>query len=173
MRHLPVAGKALSLLFAAIVLAACSSSDTQEQGSTDAQQTESARQEQIAAQQQQQARADQMRWEEVVADHGNVFYFDFDSYTLRPEALDALNAHIGLLQDNDRTVRLEGHTDERGTREYNMALGERRANSVRDYMVANGIASYRIETVSYGEERPVAYGSGEANWSQNRRVELK
>ena len=70
-------------------------------------------------------------------------------------------------------VRLEGHTDERGTREYNMALGERRANAVRDFMVANGIAGSRIETVSYGEERPVAYGSGESNWSQNRRVELK
>ena len=70
-------------------------------------------------------------------------------------------------------MRLEGHTDERGTREYNMALGERRANAVRDYMVANGIASYRIESVSYGEERPVAYGSGESNWAQNRRVELK
>jgi peptidoglycan-associated lipoprotein len=173
MKHLPVAGKAFSLLFAAIFLVACSGSDTKEQEAEAQAQAQAEEQAQIAAQQQQQARADQMRWEEVVADHGNVFYFDFDSYTLRPEALDALNAHIGLLQDSERTVRLEGHTDERGTREYNMALGERRANAVRDYMIANGIASYRIETVSYGEERPVAYGSGEANWSQNRRVELK
>ncbi len=78
-----------------------------------------------------------------------------------------------MLQRTDRNVRLEGHTDERGTREYNIALGERRANSVRDYMVANGIGSYRIESVSYGEERPVAYGSSESSWSQNRRVELK
>ena len=70
-------------------------------------------------------------------------------------------------------MRLEGHTDERGTREYNMALGERRANSVRDYMVANGISSMRIESISFGEERPIAYGSGEANWAENRRVELK
>ena len=66
------------------------------------------------------------------------------------------------LHRNTAAVRLEGHTDERGTREYNLALGERRANAVRDYMVANGISSLRIETVSYGEERPVAYGSGEA-----------
>ena len=77
-----------------------------------------------------------------------------------------------LLGNND-SVRLEGHTDERGTREYNLALGERRANAVRDYMVANGVPSYRIETISYGEENPVAYGSGESNWQQNRRVELK
>ena len=104
---------------------------------------------------------------------GNVFYFEFDSATLTPEAIDALNAHIALLQRNDAAVRLEGHTDERGTREYNLALGERRANAVRDYMVANGIASLRIETVSYGEERPVAYGLASSNWSQNRRVELK
>ena len=104
---------------------------------------------------------------------GSVFYFDFDSYTLKPEAQQALDAHIALLSTNDDSVRLEGHTDERGSREYNMALGERRANAVRDYMVVNGIANYRIETVSYGEEQPQAYGSGETNWSQNRRVELK
>ena len=104
---------------------------------------------------------------------GNVFYFDYDSSTLKPQAQAALDAHIALLRTNDRSVRLEGHTDERGTREYNMALGERRANTVRDYMVVNGIPSFRIETVSYGEEQPIAYGSSEANWSQNRRVELK
>jgi len=172
MKHLPVAGKALSLLFAAIFLVACSSSDTQEQ--TEEQQTAMETEQQRTARDQEELRRYQeQEFKEVVEQYGNVFYFDFDSYTLRSEALEVLNAHIGLLQDNDRTVRLEGHTDERGTREYNMALGERRANSVRDYMVANGIASYRIETVSYGEERPVAYGSGEANWSQNRRVELK
>jgi len=104
---------------------------------------------------------------------GNVFYFEFDSSTLTPQALSAVNAHIAVLQRNNENIRLEGNTDERGTREYNMALGERRANSVRDYMVANGIDSFRIESISYGEERPVAYGSGEMNWAQNRRVELK
>jgi len=113
------------------------------------------------------------RLEQAAEAVGNVFYFEFDSSALTQDAIERLNAHIALLQKTDRSVRLEGHTDERGTREYNLALGERRANSVRDYMVANGIASFRIETVSYGEERPVAYGSGEANWSQNRRVELK
>jgi peptidoglycan-associated lipoprotein len=85
----------------------------------------------------------------------------------------AVDAHIAVLLSNDDSVRLEGHTDERGTREYNLALGERRANAVRDYMVANGVPSYRVESISYGEENPVAFGSSEANWSQNRRVELK
>ena len=87
------------------------------------------------------------------------------------EARGQVDAHISALLGNNG-VR-EGHTDERGTREYNLALGERRANTVRDYMVANGVPSYRIETISYGEENPVAYGSGESNWQQNRRVELK
>ena len=168
MKYLPKAGKLVAVLFSAALLAACSGSDTK----TDEEAAqEAARQAELAAQQ--AAAAEQQAREDAAAAVGNVFYFDFDSSTLRPEAIEALNAHIAALQGNDRNVRLEGHTDERGTREYNMALGERRANSVRDYMVANGIATYRIETVSYGEERPVAYGSGESNWSQNRRVELK
>src|SRR5690606_20746267 len=96
--------------------------------------------------------AEMARLEDAAAAVGNVFYFEFDSSTLTSQAIGALNAHIAVLMHNNDNVRLEGHTDERGTREYNMALGERRANSVRDYMVANGIASYRIETVSYGEE---------------------
>ena len=104
---------------------------------------------------------------------GNVVYFDFDKSTLRSETRRVLDAHIAVLKTNNHKVRLEGHTDERGTREYNMALGERRAKAVADYMSVNGIASYRIETVSYGEERPVAIGSGEANWQRNRRVEIK
>ena len=171
MKHLPVAGKAIILLFTAALLAACSGSSKKEEEAAAAAAAEAARQAEAsaaaAAQAEQKARYD------AAMAAGSVFYFDFDSYTLKPEALAALDSHIAYLSSNDQTVRLEGHTDERGTREYNMALGERRANAVRDYMVVNGIASYRIETVSYGEERPIAYGSGEANWSQNRRVELK
>ena len=170
MKHLPVAGKAITLLFTAVFLVACSSSaKKEEEAAASAAEAAAAAQQAAAA----QAAEEQRRLDEEAASFGNVFYFDFDSSNLRPEAIDALNAHIAALQGNDRKVRLEGHTDERGTREYNMALGERRANAVRDYMVVNGIASFRIETVSYGEERPVAYGSGESNWSQNRRVELK
>ena len=173
MKHLPVAGKAISVLFAASLLAACSGSSKKEEEEAAAAAAASA-----AAQAEQQAAAaaaaaEQQRLRDAAAAYGNVFYFDFDSYNLKPEAIEALDAHIAAMQGNEATVRLEGHTDERGTREYNMALGERRANAVRDYMVVNGVPSYRIESVSYGEERPIAYGSGESNWSQNRRVELK
>lgn len=175
MKKLPIAGKAITVLFTAALLVACSGSDTKEQDEAAAAAAASAaaaRAAQEAAAS--EAAAKQKALDDAAAAAGMVFYFDFDSYNLRPDAVEALNAHIAALQGNQqRTVRLEGHTDERGTREYNMALGERRANAVRDFMVANGIASTRIETVSYGEERPVAYGSGESNWSQNRRVELK
>ncbi|GAB3285564.1 peptidoglycan-associated lipoprotein Pal [Parahaliea aestuarii] len=174
MKHINVAGKALTLLFTAAFLVACSSSDTKEDDDAAARAAAAA----AAAEEAQRAaaasaEAEQRRLQDAVASVGNVFYFEFDSSNLTPDAQRSVDAHVALLKTNDKTVRLEGHTDERGTRDYNMALGERRANAVRDYMVANGVASYRIETVSYGEEQPVAYGSGESNWSQNRRVELK
>ena len=170
MKHLPIAGKVITVLFTAALLVACSGSDTKKEDEAAAQRAAD-----IAEQQRLQnaATAEQKRLQDAAAAVGNVFYFEFDSSTLTPAAIDTVNAHIAALQGNDSNVRLEGHTDERGTREYNMALGERRGNAVRDYMVANGIATHRIETVSYGEERPVAYGSGESNWTQNRRVELK
>jgi len=101
-----------------------------------------------------------------------VFYFDFDQSILKPESRAALTAHAERLKNNSRAVRLEGHADERGTREYNMALGERRANAVRDFLVLQGVSRSRIETVSYGEERPASMGSSESSWGQNRRVEL-
>ncbi len=170
MTHLPGAGKAIAAVLIAVFMAGCSSTAKKEEEEAQRRADELARQEQA---QMDQARQQQQILEQAVAAYGNVFYFDFDSSALRPESREALDAHVELLKTNDRTVRLEGHTDERGTREYNMALGERRANAVRDYLVVNGIDSYRIETVSYGEERPVAYGSGESSWSQNRRVELK
>ena len=104
---------------------------------------------------------------------GSVFYFDYDSSSLTDDSRLAIDAHVALIMAGRGSGRLEGHTDERGTREYNLALGERRANAVRDYMVASGVPAYRIETISYGEENPVAYGSGESNWMKNRRVEIK
>ena len=110
---------------------------------------------------------------EIQAPLESVFYFDFDQSTLKSEARAALMAQAERLKSSSDNVRLEGHADERGTREYNMALGERRANAVRDFLVLQGVDSFRIETISYGEERPVAMGSDEYSWSQNRRVELK
>jgi peptidoglycan-associated lipoprotein len=169
MKHLSIAGKAIALLFSAALLVACSGSDTKEQDeAAAAAAAAAARAAQGAA-----TSAEMARLQEAADAVGNVFYFEYDSSNLTPEAINAVNAHIAVLQQNNENVKLEGHTDERGTREYNMALGERRANAVRDYMVANGISSFRIESISFGEERPIAYGSGESNWAQNRRVELK
>ena len=176
MKVLPVAAKATSLIFAALFLAACSSTDTSE---ADAAAAEAAAAEAAAAEaaaeaaEAAEAAAAQQALEDAADAVGTVFYFDFDSSALTDSARTAVDAHIAALLGSDTSVRLEGHTDERGTREYNLALGERRANAVRDYMVANGVPSYRIETISDGEENPAAYGSGESNWQQNRRVELK
>jgi peptidoglycan-associated lipoprotein len=102
-----------------------------------------------------------------------VIYFDFDRAEIKPEFRDIVRAHAEYLTANSRTrVVLEGHTDERGTREYNMGLGERRANAVRSMLTLQGVASNQIESVSYGEERPVALGHDEESWRLNRRVEI-
>jgi peptidoglycan-associated lipoprotein len=175
MKHLSTASKTVALLFSAALLVACTGSDTKEDEEAARAAAEAAAAAHAAQMAEQEANksAEMAGLEEAAAAAGNVFYFEYDSSTLTPQALSAVDAHIAVLHRNTENIRLEGHTDERGTREYNMALGERRANSVRDYMVANGISSLRIETISYGEERPLAYGSGEASWAENRRVELK
>jgi peptidoglycan-associated lipoprotein len=102
-----------------------------------------------------------------------VFYFDYDKALLKPESRAALLEHAASLNSSPRSVRLEGHADERGTREYNMALGERRANAVKEFMVLQGVSAGLIEVISYGEERAASYGSNDSAWSMNRRVELK
>ena len=89
---------------------------------------------------------------------------------MQSESRQLLEKQAAWLKDNGAVkVVIEGHADERGTREYNLALGERRANSVKDYLVALGVADNRIDTISYGKERSVAQGSNEAAWAQNRR----
>lgn len=103
----------------------------------------------------------------------DTFYFDFDQSTLKPRARAALSAWAERLNDSNAQVRIEGHTDERGSREYNMGLGERRAKAVRDYLVLQGLSSSRLEVVSYGEERPAVMGENEQAWSQNRRAVIK
>lgn len=103
-----------------------------------------------------------------------VFYFDFDQSVVRQEGFADLEAHARYLAQNpSASVRLEGHADERGTREYNIALGERRAQAVERLLVVNGAAAGQVETVSYGEEKPAVLGHDASSWSQNRRVELK
>ena len=78
-----------------------------------------------------------------------------------------------MIKDNDLSVRVEGHCDERGTREYNLALGEQRAKTVAELLIINGVPSSKISTVSYGEEKPAASGSNENSWSKNRRALVK
>ena len=185
MKSLPVAGKFASILFGSLLLVACSGNETNDSAAAEAAAAEAAAAEEAAAvaaesaakeaqaQAEAAAAAEQKQLQDAAMSAGTVFYFDFDSSSMTDAARTAVDAHIAVLLSNDSSVRLEGHTDERGTREYNLALGERRANAVRDYMVANGVPSYRVESISYGEENPVAFGSSEANWSQNRRVELK
>jgi len=100
-------------------------------------------------------------------------YFDFDSSAIRSEYAQAVAAHAAQLIGNSRmAVRLEGHTDERGSREYNIGLGERRAQAVRRALMLQGVSGDQVSTVSYGEERPAVTGSDEEAWAMNRRVEI-
>jgi peptidoglycan-associated lipoprotein len=100
-------------------------------------------------------------------------FFDYDSFTLNSAARKTLVAHANWLKANPaRNVQVEGHCDERGTTEYNLALGERRAGTVRDFLVSQGIPAAQLSTISYGEERPMAQGESEAAWSKNRRAEF-
>ena len=102
-----------------------------------------------------------------------VIYFEFDSNALTPEAQRIVEAHAEYLAGNPgMAVVLEGHADERGTREYNLALGERRANAVADLFQMMGVMSDAVRSISYGEERPVAMEHDESAWSLNRRVEI-
>lgn len=98
-------------------------------------------------------------------------YFDFDSSEISGDTKSALQGNADYLKTNKNVdVQIEGHCDERGGRQYNLALGERRAKAVRDYLVALGVESKRLSTISYGSERPKAEGSDESAWAQNRRA---
>jgi len=101
-------------------------------------------------------------------------HFDYDQSDLRADDRAILDAKIPILQANPTVkIRVAGHTDERGSDEYNLALGQRRAATVKRYLVDHGIADARIETISYGEERPIAQGSDESAYAQNRRAEFE
>jgi peptidoglycan-associated lipoprotein len=115
--------------------------------------------------------AERLKAEAMAAD--TLFFFEFNKSDLTQEALNDLDAHAKfLVADRGAKARLEGHADERGTRAYNLALGERRANAVARYLVIQGVNRSQIETVSYGEERPLSLVRDESGWSRNRRVEL-
>lgn len=101
-----------------------------------------------------------------------LYYFEFDMYQLTAATRSDLDAVAKVLKASGAKVRLEGHADERGTREYNLALGEKRAKAVVNYLTTQGVNKSQLEVISYGEEKPAALGSNEAAWAQNRRVEL-
>ncbi|HEY0942243.1 MAG TPA: peptidoglycan-associated lipoprotein Pal [Steroidobacter sp.] len=104
---------------------------------------------------------------------GVIVYFDYDRAEIKPEFVPVVAAHAKYLNGNSQAkVRLEGHSDERGSREYNIGLGERRAQAVRRALMLQGVTENQITTVSYGEERPAVQGSDESAYSKNRRVEL-
>ncbi|MDG5494233.1 MULTISPECIES: peptidoglycan-associated lipoprotein Pal [Azospirillaceae] len=108
--------------------------------------------------------------EDFVVNVGDRVFFGFDKSDLTPEATATLDRQAAWLkQYQGVTVTVEGHADERGTREYNLALGERRATAVKNYLTALGVDGARVQTISYGKERPAVVGSNEAAWTQNRR----
>ncbi|MCK5772089.1 peptidoglycan-associated lipoprotein Pal [Algiphilus sp.] len=116
---------------------------------------------------------ERMRKEQADLRSDNTVYFAFDSSDLKPEGMSLVKRHASFLTANpDVSVRLEGHTDERGTREYNIGLGERRSQSVARVLRAQGVGGDQISVVSYGEERPAQLGSNESAWTENRRVEI-
>ncbi|MDX1669027.1 MAG: peptidoglycan-associated lipoprotein Pal [Limnobacter sp.] len=100
-------------------------------------------------------------------------YFDLDEYSIKPQYRDLIQAHARYLAANpSRSVVIQGHTDERGGAEYNLALGQRRADAVKTLMKALGVSESQVETVSFGKEKPRAFGSNEAAWAENRRADI-
>ena len=132
--------------------------------------------EETATEATQEATADMSAEERAIIAARNMFlsedvYFEFDKSTLDSMSQDILSRKADWMRDNsDVVMSIEGHCDERGTNEYNLALGERRAESVKSFLVDLGIDAYRISTVSYGEERPVDTGHNEEAWAKNRRA---
>ena len=109
--------------------------------------------------------------QDFVVSVGDRVYFDYDQYTIRPDAQPVLAAQAAwLIRYPSVRVRIEGNADERGTREYNFALGARRADAVKDFLTGHGVGSSRITTVSYGKDRPIDGGEGEAAWQHNRNA---
>jgi len=161
--------KATTLSISLAVLAACSSTSSVQEAEEAARLAEQQRQEQMAAEEAARKAAQAEAW----ANLATTVYFSFDQATLEADSRDLLDQHAERLIETGASIVLEGHADERGTREYNIALGERRAKSVAEYLVLKGVSRGQLEVVSYGEERPAVDGSNEFSWAKNRRVEIR
>ena len=157
----------LAIVAATFLLAAC---ETASQVSGDSASTSASNTASSSSASSSSAKAEKTAAEKL-AQVGDTVNFDFDSAELTVSARSTLNRQSAFLSVNPGLmIVIEGHADERGTREYNLALGDRRATAVRDYLVAKGIDSARVRTVSYGKERPTASGSDEGAWAKNRRA---
>jgi len=156
--------KFLPLLAAGILLAACASKPEEKSASTTSGSTSTGSTSVTSA-------VIPGSQQDLVQNVGDRVFFGFDKYDLTPEAQATLERQAAWLKQHPQvTVTVEGHCDERGTREYNLALGERRATAAKNYLVALGIDANRINTISYGKERPAVSGSNEEAWAQNRRA---
>ena len=149
--------KLIGVMFAMVLVAGCSSQQSGDEGAGDTGGT---------------ATTGDSTWDSVASQYGNVVYFEFDKADILPASEEILNAYGKLLKSTGDNATLEGHADERGTREYNMALGERRGKAVADFLTVQGVAATQLEVVSFGEERPAVAESNEAAWGKNRRVEI-
>tara|TARA_B100000427_G_scaffold326228_1_gene334485 strand:+ start:65 stop:580 length:516 start_codon:yes stop_codon:yes gene_type:complete len=107
--------------------------------------------------------------EDLIVNVGDRVFFDYDSAELDEDAQELLQDQVAWIKQHDVSVTIEGHCDERGTREYNLALGEKRAQAVKNYLTRMGVPPQRVTTISYGKERPAVIGSNDGAWSQNRR----
>lgn len=164
--------RTLTIALLAITLTACHGKMKQDQA--DSQQTQPKSEPSQAAQTfdtvNSQAAAAKINQQNEVEVSDRVF-FNLNESSLSADAKKVLDNQVAWLKsDSSIKVIIEGHCDERGTREYNLALGERRANSVKQYLTSNGVSAARVKTISYGKERPAFVGSGEEIWSKNRRV---
>ena len=164
------------LVISLFALAACSSTSETDDSDTGSQASSSGSGSGSSASSSAGSSSGQLTQQEIRAKNAlrqTVFYFDFDVAEFKPQDRDTLTFHArDLAANSGKRVRLEGHADERGTREYNLALGERRANGILNYFIVNGASRSQIEVVSYGEERPSQSGSTEQAYSRNRRVEV-
>lgn len=165
--------KGLFIALPVLTLAACSSTSSTDQSGADTSGVNQQETVQVETVEQVVSPAEQMRQKLEALRQENTIYFDFDKATVRPEFVETLQAHGAFLSANPSVrVTIEGHTDERGTPEYNIALGERRAMSVVQYLQNLGVSAGQISTVSYGEEKPADTSRTEAGFAKNRRAVL-
>lgn len=168
--------RSLVLCLAAILLAGCKGRDEVAPAPKPSERTAS----EVSTQPKQRAAAKVVAGKLVVPNAAGVmetmagvFYFDYNQAIVKRQGHAELKKHAKALANNRRyRLRIEGHSDERGSREYNLALGERRADAVRAYLIAQGARGSQVEVVSYGEEKPVDPGRGESAWTKNRRVRV-